>query len=105
MHPASLWGAARPSRPRSRSHRGHQRPGAATMTDLVRLTPRSGDIQYGEWIGRIALATALVPLLIIAGRVLQIAAGIALGVGWPERVTAIFGTLCLVAFRSIPSLP
>jgi len=74
------------------------------MTDLVRLTPRSGDIQYGEWIGRIALATALVLLLIIAGRVLQIAVGIALGVGWPERVAAIFGTLCLVAFRSIPSL-
>ena len=26
------------------------------MTDLVRPTPGSGDIQYGEWIGRIALA-------------------------------------------------
>jgi hypothetical protein len=25
------------------------------MTDLVRPTPWSGDIQYGEWIGRIAL--------------------------------------------------
>ena len=82
------------------------------MTDLVRPTPGSGDIQYGEWIGRIALAliflfngfgivdqsraaqeltahgtpTALVPLLIIAGRVLQIAAGIALVVGWHERL-------------------
>jgi putative oxidoreductase len=138
------------------------------MTDLVRPTPWSGDIQYGEWIGRIALGliflfngfgivdqsraaqelaahgtpTALVPLLIIAGRVLQIAAGIALVVGWHERVAAlclaaflipatltahdfwayhgperqgqlvnflknlaIFGGLCFVAFRSIPSLP
>jgi putative oxidoreductase len=88
-------------------------------------------MQYGEWIGRIALAliflfngfgivdqsraaqelaahgtsTALVPLLIIAGRVLQIAAGIALVVGWHERVAAIFGGLCFVAFRSIPSSP
>ncbi len=26
------------------------------MTDLVRPTPGSGDIQYGEWIGRMALA-------------------------------------------------
>jgi uncharacterized membrane protein YphA (DoxX/SURF4 family) len=101
------------------------------MTDLVRPAPGSGDIQYGEWIGRIALAlivlfngfgivdqsrtaqelaahrtpTALVPLLIMTGRVLQIAAGIALVVGWHERVGAIFGSLCFVAFRSIPSVP
>jgi len=26
------------------------------MTDLVRPTPGSGDIEYGEWIGHIALA-------------------------------------------------
>ena len=75
------------------------------MTDLVRPTPGSGDLQYGEWIGRIALATALVPLPMIAGRVLQIAAGIALVVGWPERVASICGGLCFVAFPSISSLP
>jgi len=76
------------------------------MTDLVRPTPGSGDIQYEEWIGRIALALIflLIPLLII-GRVLPIAAGIALVVGWHERVAAICGGLCFVAFRSIPSLP
>jgi len=77
-------------------------------------------MRYGEWIGRIALAAifllnglgivdqsrpaqelaahgtpvALVPLLIIAGRVVQTAAGIALAVGWYERVAA----LCLAAF-------
>jgi len=75
------------------------------MTALVRPTPGSGDLQYGELIGRIALATALVPLPMIAGRVLQIAAGIALVVGWHERVASICGGLCFVAFRSIPSLP
>ncbi len=101
------------------------------MTDLARPTPASGDIQYGEWIGRLALALiflfngfgivdqsraaqelaahgtppALVPLVIIAARVLQIAAGIAPVGGWHERVAAIFGGLCFVAFRSIPSLP
>jgi hypothetical protein len=77
------------------------------MTVLVRPTPGSGDIQYGEWIGRIALALIFlfVPLLIIAGRVLRIAAGIALVVGWPERVASICGGLCFVAFPSIPSLP
>jgi hypothetical protein len=41
----------------------------------------------------------------IAGRVLQIAAGIALVVGWPERVASICGGLCFVAFPSISSLP
>jgi putative oxidoreductase len=77
-------------------------------------------MRYGEWIGRIALAAifllngfgvvdqsrpaqelaahgtpaALVPLLIIAGRALQTVAGIALAVGWYERVAA----LCLAAF-------
>jgi putative oxidoreductase len=77
-------------------------------------------MRYGEGIGRIALAiifllnglgvvdqsraaqelaaygtpVALVPLLIIAGRVLQMAAGIALVVGWHERVAA----LCLAVF-------
>ena len=101
------------------------------MTALVRPTPGSGDIQHGGWIGRIALALIflfngfgivdqrraaqeraahgtpppLVPLLIIAGRVLQIAAGIALVVGWPERVASICGGLCFVAFPSISSLP
>jgi hypothetical protein len=64
------------------------------MTRLVRPTPGSGDIQYGEWIGRIAfflfngysiLAALLTPATLTA-----------------HDFWAYHGP---VAFRSIPSLP
>src|SRR2546428_3093707 len=77
-------------------------------------------MQYGQWIGRTALAliflfnalgivdqtrpahelaahgapVALVPTLIMAGRALQLVAGIALVIGWHERLAA----LCLALF-------
>src|SRR2546428_1049720 len=79
-------------------------------------------MQYGQWIGRTALAliflfnalgivdqtrpahelaahgapAALVPTLIVAGRVLQLAAGIALLIGWHERIAALLLTLFLI---------
>jgi uncharacterized membrane protein YphA (DoxX/SURF4 family) len=72
-------------------------------------------MQYGQWIGRTALAliflfnalgivdqtraahelavhgapAALVPTLIVAGRALQLVAGIALVIGWHERIAAL----------------
>jgi len=68
------------------------------MTDLVRPTPGSGDIQYGEWIGRIALAVIF--LFNGFGIVDQSRAAQELAAhGTPT------GGLCFVAFRSIPSLP
>src|SRR5256885_16987767 len=77
-------------------------------------------MRYGEWIGRVTLAliflcnalgvvdqtraatelaahgapVALVPTLIMAGRALQLVAGIALVIGWHERLAA----LCLALF-------
>ena len=80
------------------------------MTDLVRPTPGSGDIQYGEWIGRIALvviflfngfgilAAFLIPATLTAHDF------------WayhgPEPQGQLVNfLLCVVAFRSIPSLP
>lgn len=77
-------------------------------------------MRYGEWIGRGALAAifllnglgvvdqsraaqelvahgapaALVPILIMGGRALQIVAGTALVIGWHERIAA----LCLAIF-------
>lgn len=79
-------------------------------------------MRYGEWIGRAALAlifllnaigvvdqtraaaelaahgapAALVPTMIVAGRVLQLVAGVALVVGWHERLAAIFLAAFLV---------
>jgi putative oxidoreductase len=79
-------------------------------------------MRYGEWIGRLALAMifllngfgivdqsraaqeltahgapgALVPFLMIGGRVLQVVAGGALVVGWHERIAALFLALFLV---------
>src|SRR5258706_10004092 len=72
-------------------------------------------MRYGEWIGRVTLAliflcnavgvvdqtraanelaahgapAALVPTLMLAGRVLQLVAGIALVVGWHQRLAAL----------------
>jgi putative oxidoreductase len=77
-------------------------------------------MRHGEWIGRVGLAliflcnalgvvdqtraahelaahgapVALVPTLIMAGRALQLVAGIALVIGWHERLAA----LCLALF-------
>jgi putative oxidoreductase len=84
--------------------------------------PTSGGraMRYGEWIGRGTLAVifllnglgivdqsraaqelaahgapaALVPVLMLGGRVLQVAAGTALVIGWHERLAA----LCLALF-------
>ena len=79
-------------------------------------------MQYGQWIGRAALAliflfnalgvvdqtraahelvahgapAALVPTLIVAGRVLQLVAGIALVIGWHERLAALLLALFLI---------
>lgn len=79
-------------------------------------------MQYGQWIGRTALAlifllnalgvvdqtrpaselladgapAALVPIMIIAGRALQLVAGIALVIGWHERLAALFLALFLI---------
>ena len=79
-------------------------------------------MRYGEWIGRVALAlillcnavgvvdqtrpanelaahgapAALVPTLIMAGRALQLVAGIALIIGWHERLAALFLALFLI---------
>jgi putative oxidoreductase len=79
-------------------------------------------MQYGQWIGRTALAliflfnalgivdqtrpahelaahgapAALVPTLIMAGRALQLVAGIALVIGWHERVAALLLALFLI---------
>jgi putative oxidoreductase len=79
-------------------------------------------MRYGQWIGRAALAlifllnavgvvdqtrpasellahgapAALVPSMIIAGRALQLVAGIALVVGWHERLAALFLALFLI---------
>src|SRR5438445_5694445 len=79
-------------------------------------------MRYGEWIGRAAPAliflfnalgvvdqtraahelaahgapAALVPTLIVAGRVLQLVAGIALVIGWHERLAALLLALFLI---------
>ena len=79
-------------------------------------------MRYGEWIGRVTLAlifhcnavrvvdqtraaselaahgapAALVPTLMMAGRALQLVAGIALVIGWHERLAALFLALFLV---------
>jgi putative oxidoreductase len=79
-------------------------------------------MQYGQWIGRTALAliflfnalgivdqtrpahelaahgapAALVPTLIMAGRALQLVAGIALVIGWHERIAALLLALFLI---------
>lgn len=79
-------------------------------------------MQYGQWIARTALAliflfnalgivdqtrparelaahgapAALVPTLIMAGRALQLVAGIALVVGWHERIAALLLALFLI---------
>jgi putative oxidoreductase len=79
-------------------------------------------MQYGQWIGRAALAliflfnalgivdqtrpahelaahgapAALVPTLIMAGRALQLVAGIALVIGWHERIAALLLALFLI---------
>src|SRR5438876_581732 len=79
-------------------------------------------MQYGQWIGRAALAliflfnalgvvdqtrpanelaahgapAALVPTLIAGGRALQLVAGIALVIGWHERVAALALALFLI---------
>ena len=79
-------------------------------------------MQYGQWIARAALAliflfnafgvvdqtraahelaahgapAALVPALIVAGRALQFVAGIALVVGWHERIAALLLALFLI---------
>jgi len=79
-------------------------------------------MQYGQWIGRTALAlifllnavgvvdqtrpasellahgapAALVPIMINAGRALQLVAGIALVIGWHERLAALFLALFLI---------
>src|SRR6266705_609822 len=79
-------------------------------------------MQYGQWIARAALAliflfnafgvvdqtraahelaahgapAALVPALIVAGRALQLVAGIALVVGWHERIAALLLALFLI---------
>ena len=79
-------------------------------------------MQYGQWIGRTALAlifllnavgvvdqtrpasellahgapAALVPIMITAGRALQLVAGIALVIGWHERLAALFLALFLI---------
>jgi len=79
-------------------------------------------MRYGEWIGRVTLAliflcnalgvvdqtrpanelaahgapAALVPTLIMAGRALQLVAGIALVIGWHERLAALFLALFLI---------
>ena len=60
------------------------------MTDLVRPTPGSGDIQYREWIGRIALALIFLAAFLI-----------------PATLTAhdFWAYHGFVALRSIPSLP
>jgi len=79
-------------------------------------------MQYGQWIGRAALAliflfnalgvvdqtrpanelaahgapAALVPALIVGGRALQLVAGTALVIGWHERVAALALALFLI---------
>lgn len=79
-------------------------------------------MHYGQWIGRTALAliflfnalgivdqtrpahelaahgapAALVPTLIMAGRALQLVAGIALVIGWHERIAALLLALFLI---------
>ena len=79
-------------------------------------------MRYGQWIGRAALAliflfnalglvdqtraaselaahgapAALVPTLMIAGRALQLVAGIALVIGWHERLAALLLALFLI---------
>ena len=79
-------------------------------------------MQYGQWIGRTALAliflfnalgivdqtrpahelaahgapAALVPTLVMAGRALQLVAGIALVIGWHERIAALLLALFLI---------
>jgi putative oxidoreductase len=79
-------------------------------------------MRYGEWIGRATLAliflcnavgvvdqtraaseltahgapAALVPTLMMAGRALQLVAGIALVIGWHERLAALFLALFLI---------
>src|SRR6185436_9935800 len=79
-------------------------------------------MQYGQWIGRTALAlifllnalgvvdqtrpatellahgvpAELVPSMIMAGRALQLVAGIALVIGWHERLAALFLALFLI---------
>src|SRR5258705_8300906 len=79
-------------------------------------------MQYGQWTGRTALAlifllnalgvvdqtrpasellahgapAALVPIMINAGRALQLVAGIALVIGWHERLAALFLALFLI---------
>jgi putative oxidoreductase len=79
-------------------------------------------MQYGQWIGRTALAliflfnalgivdqtrpahelaahgtpAALVPTLIMAGRALQLVAGITLVIGWHERIAALLLALFLI---------
>src|SRR3989442_6540413 len=79
-------------------------------------------MQYGQWIGRTAPAliflfnalgigdqprpahelaahgapAALVPTLIMAGRALQLVAGIALVIGWHERIAALLLALFLI---------
>jgi hypothetical protein len=83
-------------------------------------------MQYGQWIGRAALAViflfnalgivdqtrpahelaahgapaALVPTLIMAGRGLQLLAGIALVIGWQERLAALLLALFRDALRT-----
>jgi putative oxidoreductase len=79
-------------------------------------------MRYGEWMGRAALAVifllnglgivdqsraaqeltahgapaALVPILLMGGRVLQLVAGTALLLGWHDRVAALLLALFLV---------
>jgi putative oxidoreductase len=79
-------------------------------------------MRYGEWIGRVTLAliflcnalgvvdqtraanelaahgapAALVPTLIMAGRALQLVVGIALVIGWHERLAALLLALFLI---------
>ena len=79
-------------------------------------------MRYGEWIGRATLAliflcnavgvvdqtraaselaahgapAALVPTIMMAGRALQLVAGIALVIGWHERLAALFLALFLI---------
>src|SRR5215468_2989958 len=99
MHTARLWGAPGASCRGARTgQRGRGRPGDAPLTGLSRSSPGGGDMRYGESIGRIALAAiflfngfglvdqsmaarelaargtpvALVPLLVMTGRLLQI---------------------------------
>lgn len=97
---------------------------SVTLPGDPTLLPWDGvnDMEYGELLGRTALAliflangfgivdqrraaheleargapAALVPLLMMGGRVLQIVAGVALVIGWHERVAALSLALFLV---------